>query len=178
MKYIASTRPMTMPNSAISRPCASGWRETPWMVALPPRPSPMAAPMAPPPSARPAPISAPATAIAWFMESPPRLVGCGRGGGRRAIGVVGGGRVRAVLLLQTFASGAEVHDRQQHEDERLQAPDEEHVEELPQDQADHGHRRPVDRRLEPQGQQVDHQHAGEDVAEEPQRQCDRLDQLL
>src|SRR5262249_40067691 len=162
MKYMASTSPITMPKMTINRPWASGWRDTPWMVALPPRPSPIAAPMAPPPRASPAPISAPATAIAWFM--------------RRILLSMGGGQARCLravqLLFQALAGVAEVHDRQQHEDERLEAADEEHIEELPEHD-----REPADGQRQLR-QQVQHQNPGEDVAEEPQGEGDRLDDLL
>src|SRR5438093_2826632 len=63
MKYIASTRPTIVNNHGIIRPCASGWRATPPMKALPARPSPKAAPTAPSPISRPNPIKAPASSI-------------------------------------------------------------------------------------------------------------------
>src|ERR1700680_3975726 len=52
MKYIPSTRAMIRNRKNCIRACASGWRATPAMVALPARPSPIAAPIAPPPRAR------------------------------------------------------------------------------------------------------------------------------
>src|SRR5467141_3772499 len=44
MKYIASTRPTIVNSQGIIRPCASGWRATPLMNALPARPAPPAPP--------------------------------------------------------------------------------------------------------------------------------------
>src|SRR5258708_11183888 len=147
MKYMASTSPMTIPKRASRRLCASGWRETPGMVALPPRPSPIAAPMAPPPSASPAPISAPATAIAWFIQRDLLY-----------LAVRSRRRVRAVVLLfQALAGLAEVHDREQHEDERLQAADDEDVERLPDHPPDQRPRDPTAPRPEQHGHPANHQ---------------------
>src|SRR5215472_10645160 len=157
MKYIASTRPMIRNMITCSRPCASGWRETPAMVALPARPSPTAAPIAPPPSARPAPISAPATAIAWFMLGGSSCLCLVLRDGR-VLWLAGSLRVgRVHLLIQTLASLAEVDDRQQHEDECLDGAHEEDVEELPGDERGGRERRRPGDRLWDQGDQVDHQ---------------------
>src|SRR5215467_640124 len=132
MKYIASTRPMTRNMMTCRRPCASGCRDTPAMVALPTRPSPIAAPMAPPPSAIPKPIAAPAREIAWFMRTFLLLVWVGGCGHPLCLA-----SVRLVeLLFKALTSLAEVNDRQQHEDEGLDCADKEHVEQLPD-----GHRR-------------------------------------
>ena len=53
MEFAASTRPTVKKKIVWSLACASGWRATPEISALPATPSPMAAPMAPPPSASP-----------------------------------------------------------------------------------------------------------------------------
>src|SRR5579872_3006851 len=116
MKYIASTSPTIRNMITCRRPCASGWRATPWMVALPARPSPTAAPMAPPPRARPAPIRAPATAIAWFI---------GWFSSSLVSWLVG----PLTVLFHALAGHPEVHDRQEHEDEGLERPHEKDVEE-------------------------------------------------
>src|ERR1700674_4654599 len=101
------------------------------MVALPARPSPIAAPIAPPPRARPPAIRAPAMAIAWFIDF---LLsgGCGLRCCRR-FGL--GCRSFLVRFLAVtfgaFDCHAEVDDREQEEDERLQGAHEKHVKNLP-----------------------------------------------
>src|ERR1700682_6717398 len=108
------------------------------MVALPARPSPMAAPMPPPPRASPPPIRAPAMAIAWFIDF---LLSVGSGlhycrwFGLRRNGLF----VRLVSMLLGALDGlAEIDDRKQEEDERLQGADEEHIEYLPACDQHHG----------------------------------------
>src|ERR1700679_98382 len=106
------------------------------MVGLPPRPSPIAAPMAPPPRAIPPPTSAPAMPIAPATVCPAIvysswLVLLRRLEHRGALDFL----LFLVLLFVLFLVARrhiEVDDREQHEDVRLDQPDEE-VEGLPED---------------------------------------------
>src|SRR5688572_23718440 len=161
----------------------------PWMVELPTRPSPMAAPTAPPPRARPPPIMAPAVvtaelSTAMFLlgshhrASPAMDLGdafCWSvklwSGGlkllRLGVCLVLVGILGLVVVAVAVAGGrhAEVQDREQGEDQRLDRADED-AEQLPR----HGRQR-----RQPVRQQTDdaqHDAAGEDVAEESQRQGD------
>src|SRR3954470_562114 len=137
------------------------------MYWLPARPSPMAAPMAPPPSAMPPPTMAPASVTAWFMFS--TAIACSLLGVSVLRGGTAAGKAGLVPLL--VHGEAEVHDRQQREDQRLDHTDE-HVEQLPDDV-----RKAEDvRREEPD--QRDHQAAGEEVTEQSQCQRERLGELL
>src|SRR3954447_23717375 len=128
-------------------------------------PSPMPAPGAPPPRASPPPMRPPAVATAWVMSfaamfrlSPSRT----DVGQKPELVLLGGGE-------------AEVEDGQERVDEGLDRRDEARVEDSPDEVAGAVQREQVER------QQTDHrQHdrAGEDVAEEPQRQRERVDDLL
>src|SRR5437868_2044525 len=96
------------------------------------------------------------------------------------------------LFFETFARHTEIDDGEQGEDKRLDAADEEDVERLPEDQqtlngrgqhhpegAARQTRRHQARHIaDKQAEQVDHQRAGKDVAEQPQRERHRLDDLL
>src|SRR4051812_31442093 len=127
------------------------------MYWLPARPSPIAAPIAPPPSARPPPTIAPARATACCMFctamcwSPSRW------------------RATSVALL--VYGKAEIGDGEQGKDQRLNAADE-HVEKFP-DRV----RQPKHVRRE-QPDQRDHQPPGEQVAEQSQRERERLRALF
>src|SRR5437899_1768686 len=125
------------------------------MVALPARPSPMDAPMAPPPRAMPNAIMA---AAKWSIY--PSSV--------------------SMLGLESFTREAEVGDRQQHEYESLDEPDEADVEELPHRQDDRpGEPRSDVRQVtEQQHDDISHQQAGKEVAEKSHREGDRLDDLV
>src|SRR6478672_3103918 len=145
----------------------------------------MPAPMAPPARARPPPTNAPAvwtavslTAIEMpllvYAESSAQLVTSGAPDRLRSVREFGGFvRVGLVLLVLTVAGArhAEVQYGQQREDERLDTADE-HVEQLPDQVRQPGG---VER---DQADQGEHDAAGEDVAEESQRQRDRLGELL
>src|SRR5580704_11159707 len=141
------------------------------MVWLPARPSPIAAPMAPPPMANPPPTSAPAMPIApatvcaaIFYSSWLVLL--------RSLEYCG--LFLYLLLLVLFLVAGrhiEVDDREQHEDVRLDQPDGE-VEGLPYD---------LERteRLRRQGRHDDDdQTTGKEIAEETERQGDRLGDLF
>src|SRR6266545_1988921 len=172
MKYMASTRPTVRKKMVNSRPWASGWRATPEIVALPARPSPTAAPMAPPPRARPPPTNAPASWIACSVVAISLLLFLSRStAGWKEARRSRSGVSSSVPSLFLGRRRPEVQDRQQGEDERLDEPDEQ-VEQLPRDV-----RAPQDVRREERDQR-DHDHAGEDVAEQPQGQGDRLGDLL
>src|ERR1035437_9189263 len=90
-----------------------------------------------------------------------------------------------MLLFEAFTGRAEIDDGQEHEDERLDRADEEDVEELPPgehddpegrgDRLEHGRPRKGD---VPEGEQEHHYQVGEDVAEEPEREAQRLGDLL
>src|SRR5438094_1527923 len=166
MKYIPSARPMIRNMTVDRRPCASGCRAVPLIVAAPASPSPTPAQMAPPASARPAPISPPATAIACTI-SDVLLSSCGGGAWRRVL--------RVAFLFQSFSRLPEIDDGQQHENERLNRPDDEDVEELPDDE-----RKPGDDRWnQSHGRDdQDHHYPGKDIAEEPERKAERLGKLF
>src|SRR3954451_23924254 len=138
----------------------------PLISALPAMPSPIPAPIAPPPRASPPPMRPPAVATACVMSFAAMFVSLLRG---REVG-----RVSRKLVL--FGGGeAEVEDGQERVDEGLDRRDEAGVEDAPDEVAETVEREQVE------GQQPDHrQHdrAGEDVAEEPQRQRERVDDLL
>src|SRR5882762_9818151 len=126
MKYAASTRPTVMKNGVNSRPWASGCRAMPEIRALPAMPSPMPAPIAPPPMIRPPPISAPAVMRA-FASIPISSLIAG-GGATRTTGHPCRAGLLVVLFfvfVVQFHRLAEVQDRQQGEDERLNQTDEE-----------------------------------------------------
>src|SRR3954462_7261976 len=105
-----------MKNGVNSRPCASGCRAMPAISALPATPSPIPAPIAPPAMISPPPMSAPAAIVGsifilldnWQVSY--QDVG-------RAWSVL-------VMVLVEFHRLAEVQDRQQREDERLDGADE------------------------------------------------------
>src|SRR4029077_2866220 len=88
------------------------------------------------------------------------------------------------MVLEALAGSTEINDRQQHEDERLDEPDEDDVERLPDGEAHraghHTTRSAHDREcvVSKACDQGDHHAPGEDVAEEPERQRDRFDRLL
>src|SRR5712692_9640160 len=96
------------------------------------------------------------------------------------------------LFLETFARHTEIDDREQGEDKRLDAADEKDVERLPQDEQslhDRGQhhaegacrqtrRHQAGHVADQQAEQVHHQGAGKNVAKEPQRERDGLDDLL
>src|SRR3954451_1133348 len=91
-------------------------------------------------------------------------------------------RLGLVLVLVVVPAGhPEVEDGQQREDEGLDRADE-HVEELPDDVEDAAedatHGDPADLPRDQRTDERQHDAAREDVAEEPQRQGDRLDELL
>src|ERR1039458_6012581 len=147
----------------------------PAMVALPAKPSPMAAPMAPPPRASPPPMKAPAELIAMScVEAAAGILGffllvgrdCARCGpwasGRRPSVTSGDSRV-------------EIEQGEQGEDERLDRADEQAVEQLPDD-VHHWDRQDELRREV--GDQDEHDASGEDVAEEPEGERQRLGDLL
>src|SRR5579871_2349733 len=118
MKYMASTSPTVRKKYWRAFDSTSGWRAIAAMVCEPARPSPTAAPMAPPPSARPPPTSAPAVRIAVSVELD--------------IGVS--------LCWSVFFGRrhADVHDREQREDQCLDRDDEEGVERLPHEAPEPG----------------------------------------
>src|SRR5579871_1630286 len=128
------------------------------MVCEPARPSPTAAPMAPPPSARPPPTSAPAVRIAVSVELD--------------IGVS--------LCWSVFFGRrhADVHDREQREDQCLDRADEEGVERLPHEAPEPGGDRAHDGVAHDDRDHDDHERAGEQVPEESERERDRLGDLL
>src|SRR6202158_4964338 len=88
------------------------------------------------------------------------------------------------LMFETLAGHSEVDDRQQHEDERLDEPDEDDIKRLPHNEQGCADDRPANRADGRQrqgtetGDETDHHAAGEDVAEKPERQRDWFDQLL
>src|ERR1700739_4309836 len=143
-----------MKNGVNSRPWASGCRAMPEISALPATPSPMPAPIAPPAMINPPPMSAPAAIVAsihilldnWCWT-------CG-----------------LVMLLKLHRL-AEVKNRQQRKNERLDGPDEE-VETLP-DRVGQPHDPPGEQR-----DQRDQDRTGENVAEKSEGQRDRLGNLL
>src|SRR6202789_3171753 len=141
------------------------------MVWLPARPSPIAAPMAPPPSARPPRTSAPAMPIAPATVCP-AIVYSSWLVLLRSLEYCG--LLLVLLLLVLFfvlflvtRRHVEVDDRQQHEDVRLDQPDEE-VEGLPED-LERSNRLGGQRRDDD-----DHQTTREEVPEETQGQRDGL----
>src|ERR1700742_1882678 len=155
-----------MKNAVNSRPCASGWRAIPAINALPAMPSPMPAPIAPPAMIKPPPMSAPwaATGSNAAIYFPPCwLVADLPGFGSNSVGLV--------VFIVEFHRLAEVQDCQQREDERLDRTDEQ-IEAIP-----HGVGQPEYPRRK-QCDQGDEDAAGEDVAEKPERQRDRLGQFL
>src|ERR1700687_3980464 len=87
------------------------------------------------------------------------------------------------LMFETLAGHSEIDDRQQHEDERLDEPDEDDIKRLPYDEQDCADDRSANRADGRQRQgteardQTDHHTSGEDVAEEPEGQRHRFDQL-
>src|SRR4029077_96498 len=90
-----------------------------------------------------------------------------------------------MLLFETFTGHAEIDDRQQHEDERLDGADEEDIEELPPDQQDHPdgarrslHQRRSCKRNVPEGEQEHHHQTTENVAEQPEGKTQWLRDLL
>src|SRR3954468_17749900 len=89
--------------------------------------------------------------------------------------------VRLVVVVVLATGHAEVEDGQQREDERLDRADE-HVEQLPDDVEEASEyaadRDAADLPGDQRADESEHDGAGEDVAEEPQRQGDRLDELL
>src|SRR5712692_9001739 len=108
-------------------------------------------------------------------------------------GCRGRARTRGMpLFFETFARHTEIDDGEQCEDKRLDAADEEDVERLPEDEQslhDRGqhHAEGASRQArwhqarhvaDQQAEQVDHQGSGKDVAEQPQRQRHRFDDLL
>src|SRR4051794_24079297 len=127
------------------------------MYWLPARPSPIAAPIAPPPSARPPPTIAPARATACCMFCTAMCLSPSRW------------RATSVALL--VYGKAEIDDREQGKDQRLDAADE-HVEKFP-DRV----RQPKHVRRE-QPDQRDHQATGEQVAEQSKRERKRLRDLF
>src|SRR6185437_12829760 len=151
------------------------------MVWLPARPSPMAAPTAPPPSARPPPIMAPASWMAWDWVSAivVYLLWFPLADQLATVMSVHTGRLTSMNIGH---GRVEVEDGEQGEDERLDGPDDEDVEELPDDAQDQ-----VDDVADGEGAQLpgaeggdqrEHEGAGEQVAEEPERQGDGLGDLL
>src|SRR6202171_218712 len=125
------------------------------MVALPARPSPMAAPMAPPPSAIPNAIMA---AAKWSIYS----------------------SSVCMLGLDSFPCETEVGDRQQHENEGLDESDETDVEQLPY-RKDDGTDQPgtdVGLAAQQQDDDVGHEEARKEVAEQSHRECDRFHDLV
>src|SRR2546425_6136598 len=89
-----------------------------------------------------------------------------------------------MFVLESLSGSAEVNDRQDHEDERLDEADEDHVKRLPQKQercsddgpADSAHHRQSQRAKS--SDQNDHHRPRKDVAEESKRQGHGLDELL
>src|SRR6195952_1663072 len=152
------------------------------MVWAPTRPSPMAAPMAPPASAMPPPMKAPPDfspvmgSLPWArtdctsdIDAPSELVRSRVGGAGRPPGAVGDGEDLVALLAH--GGGEELHDGEQREEQRLDGADEE-VEELPR-----GVREPEAPPRDERDHR-DHDRAREDVAEQSQRERDRLGDLF
>src|SRR3954465_6467248 len=166
MKSAASTRPTVRKNCPVSWPCASGCRAMPLISALPAMPSPIPAPIAPPPRASPPPMRPPAVATACVMSFAAMFVSLLRG---REVGQVS----RKLVLLG--GGEAEVEDGQERVDECLDRRDQSGVEQPPQEVAEAVEREQVERQ---KCDDREHDRAGEDVAEESERQRERVDELL
>src|SRR4051794_31446434 len=132
----------------------------PLISALPAMPSPIPAPIAPPPRASPPPMRPPAVATACVMSFA-AITSLPFEDGAWSV-LFGGGE-------------AEVQNCQERVDERLDRRDEAGVEDAPDEVADAVQREQVERE---QPDHCQHDRAGEDVAEESQRQRQRVDDLL
>src|ERR1700710_1575693 len=111
-----------MKNGVNKRPWASGCRAMPAINALPAMPSPIPAPMALPAMISPPPMSAPAAIVGFIFILLDNW--------QVSYQDVGRAWSVSVMLFVEFHRLAEVQDRQQGEDERLDGADEQ-VEALP-----------------------------------------------
>src|SRR3954468_16606183 len=136
----------------------------PLIRALPAMPSPIPAPMAPPPRASPPPMRPPAVATACVMSF-------------AAILRLSPSRTSCVTSGSVLFGGckSEVEDGQERVDERLDRGDQAGVEQSPEEVGEPVEREQVERQQCDDGE---HDAAGEDVAEESQRERQRVDDLL